>query len=144
MKASVQVRHDHLPALPLPLHRLPGQDPRAGAQQDRPGAGRAVRCLETVLPAEVSTGLDKITWTTLHVSVSAQDRLLHLLPRLLPGQQDGESLGHCSTFTLISFISLQTNRSGLQFRRLKANFGIAKEGALQVGHVLDCWFLPLY
>ena len=66
---------------------------------------------------------------------SAQDRLLHLLPRLLPGQQDGGSLGHC--FTLDYFISLQTNRSGLQFRRLKANFGIAKEGALQVGLVLD-------
>ena len=62
MTDSVQVRHDHLPALPLPLHRVPGQDPGARPQQDRPGAARAVRRLEGVLPTEVPTGLVQITY----------------------------------------------------------------------------------
>ena len=36
----------------------------------------------------------------------------------------------------MNILLIQVNKAGLQFRKLKANFGIAKEGALQVSFIL--------
>ena len=36
----------------------------------------------------------------------------------------------------LNILLIQVNKAGLQFRKLKANFGIAKEGALQVSFIL--------
>ena len=40
----------------------------------------------------------------------------------------------------LNILLIQVNKAGLQFRKLKANFGIAKEGALQVNFVLILYF----
>ena len=68
-----------------------------------------------------------------------EDCFLHLLPCLQFGEQDGrqnhftrQNFHLADSGQQLNILLIQVNKAGLQFRKLKANFGIAKEGALQV------------